>query len=87
MKPESIRLLQQAVRLNPHVSISALAADKQFGEAVIDACLGDAKEWTAESWDATLEEIDSNPTTLATFMETPTMQRAIRSLEVAHATA
>ncbi len=85
MRPESLRLLQQAVRINPSVTVSALAADETYGEAVIDALAGDAKEWTAESWDATLEEIDNNPTTLAVLMDTPTMQKAIRAQEAAHA--
>lgn len=87
MVPESLSLLQQAVRINPSVTVSALAADKTYGEALIDVYVGvgDAPlAWDVTSWDAALEEIDSDARTIADFVATPEVQKAIRALEATH---
>jgi prophage DNA circulation protein len=74
MRPESLRLLQQAVRINPAATLRAIAQEHPK-----------SKDDLAEAWDAVLEEIDNDPRTLAEYMETPAVRALIRAQEVANA--
>jgi len=91
MRPESLRLLLQAARINPAASVSGVAKDNtRTSEALIDVhahvSTGGASTWSDESWDSLLEEIDNDPRTLAQFVDTPEVRALIRAQEVARAT-
>ena len=91
MRPESLKLLIEAARINPHVTVSALAADDKYGEALVDVYAEDttkgAKAFSPESWDSLLEEVDNDPRTLAQYMDTPAVRAFIRAQEAAHVSA
>lgn len=91
MRTESLRLLQQAVRINPHVTLAALAADGSYGEALIDVyaedTTGGAKAFSPESWDTLLEEVDNDPRTLSQYMDTPAVRAMVRTQEAVNANA
>lgn len=92
MRPESLRLLMQAVRINPAATLRAIAQEHpkskdDLAEALIDVYCGmhEGRTFSAEAWDAVLEEIDNDPRTLAEYMETPAVRALIRAQEVANA--
>lgn len=89
MRTESLRLLQQAARINPAVTLKALAADDEYGEALIDVYCADtcagAKAFTVTDWDTILEEVDNDPRTLAEYMDTPAVRALVRAQEASHA--
>lgn len=89
MRPESLRLLQQAVRINPHVTVASLAADKAYGEAMVDLfchiATGGAKFFGPTDWDTLLEELDCTTTPLGVYMDTPEVRALIRAQEAANA--
>lgn len=91
MRPESLRLLQQASQINPNATVSLLAADTSYGEALIDVyaeeATGGAKAFSPESWDSLLEEIDNDQRTIGQYVDSPGVRTLIRAQEVTHAAA
>lgn len=92
MRTESLSILQKARRINPHAPIAWLAAESdETGEAMVDVyghvSSGGATAWDVNSWDAMLEELDNDPRTLCTFMDTPAVCALIRAQEASHVAA
>lgn len=91
MRTESLRQLQQAQRINPHVTVSELAGDEEYGEAIIDVYAhvktAGATSFDPKSWDALLDAADEDQTTLSTFMDSPEVRTLIRAQEAPHANA
>lgn len=95
MRPESLRLLQQALRINPAATLSAIAQEHpkskdDLAEALIDVYVdtaAESKNWQQSNWDAALEELDNDPRTLAEFMDSPAVRAMVRAQEVPHAAA
>jgi hypothetical protein len=93
MRPESLRLLQQAVRINPAAKIAAIAQEHprskdDLAEALIDVYVdtaAESKDWQQSNWDAALEELDNDPRTLTEFMDSPAVRALIRAQEATHA--
>lgn len=92
MRPESLRLLQQAVRINPSATLRAISLEHpkskdDLAEALIDVYAADAhggKAFSVNAWDGVLEELDNDPRTLAEYMETPEVRAMIRAQEATH---
>jgi hypothetical protein len=92
MRSESLRLLLEAARINPSATLPAVAGENdEYAEALIDvyagSATGNAKSWSVESWDTLLEEIDSDPRTLAQYVDTPQVRALVRAQEANHANA
>lgn len=89
MRPESLKLVVEAARINPHVSVSALAADDKYGEALIDVYVESngkgAKSFTADCWDTFLEEVDNDPTPVGQYVDSPAVRSLIRAQEASNA--
>jgi hypothetical protein len=90
MRPESLRLLQQAARINPTVRIALLATDKQYGDAMVDvyeAALQPGRTgWSFADWDReVLSPLDRESRKLGDFMDSLTVRALIRAQEAAHA--
>lgn len=99
MRPESLRLLQQAVRINPAAKLAAIAQEHpkskdDLAEALIDVYVDalytpppdtNPKYWTQTNWEGALEELDNDPRTLTEFMDSPAVRAMIRAQEAAHA--
>jgi hypothetical protein len=90
MRTDSLRKLQQAARINPHVKVSALAADDVYGEPLVDVYVeveSESEAWTVGAWDDLLEKVDADERTLVEFMDTPAVRAMLRAQEAAHAAA
>lgn len=91
MRPGSLSLLQTAARINPHVTIAALAADPAYGEAMVDVfcetSTGGAKSFSPDDWDTLLDSLDEDTTLLGAFMDSAPVRALIRAQEAPHATA
>jgi hypothetical protein len=94
MRPTSIHLLQQAVRINPNAKIAAIVQEHpkskdEFAEALIDVYAETddfgTKTWTLEGWNNLLQQLVREPDTLSEFMDTPEVRALIRAQEVVNA--
>jgi hypothetical protein len=92
MRPESLRLLREAARINPSAFVRDVANQgDQFAEALFDVHAAhhthEQKAYSPGDWEALTEELDNDPRTLAQYIDQPSVRALIRAQEAAHAAA
>lgn len=90
MRPESLRMLQQAVRINPSATLRAIVTNRpkskdELAEALIDVYThGGPRTWSVVGWSAVTDELDYDTRTLAEFMGSAHVRALIRAQEATH---
>ena len=93
MRPESVRLVIEAARINPHATIQDVVGQihDKFSDAIVDVYAqvktGGATAFDVKSWDTLLDTADEDTQTLAQFVDTPEVRALIRAQEAGHANA
>lgn len=90
MRPESLRLVLDATRINPSATLSAVARETdRYAEALIDVYVElitkGAKTFDVISWDDLLAHLNRDQRTLAQFIDTLEVRTLLRSQETSNA--